>query len=892
MDIYAPSKEKTFHVDLPSLTDLYPDEAIKSIAVLFTDLVGSTKYFKEYGDMAGRTMLQEHYEIATPIINQYGGKLIKALGDSVMASFINPLEAFKSAIKMQQQFYIYNKEKCIQDQVHVRIGVHYGNVIVEEKDIYGDVVNVASKLTNMSEGGQIYISREMYEIVKQTPLVHFELIYIWNKNNIPKDLEVYKVIWDREVELSPAVHMMLYLRPLWKLSEYNFKEIWNSLIEKNNFLWNKQYTKKQVLADKSIILIMKESAFAYTAAENILKYLENILIERSSEGKEDVLLPVQIVIDISPLSPEDILKTQEEYNNWGDVSPGKVHISSAAYEIIKRYIDIPDHLPVIGFGNRVFYKIISDKNERENYSLLSTYKKKIVQGEFPTCYYCGDRKHRSVDCPSKTLPEFTHGLERLGYFSIEDINGLFFKYLLTEETDLDTSQHSSEKCFQSIIAVHYGFFELKRVFQLRFFRTIWDTTEEEWDKIKKGRSKHDGGIIWLAQDLLRVSDLDRAELILKDAIEKNPTDYRVYCVLGYLNIERNKPLQAEHYFERALQCALSKPQKIFILFLLFRLYFINKDYDNAGKKIKSILLLRPDCADAIYQDAIVKFSEGKDKAAIQILTKLIWKDRVYFAHALIDPDLAAYSDILNPQLLKLFHSTKENAERIFNTAKTELEKSRNILDAHGVAETQSFLLKANNMLKSDNYFSYLDSIYYSDSAISICANRIKEQKKTFLENLFQMNSRTEKDINFVKSYRYPRLVRLYREQLHQIKISISHAQGIIKSATGEQLDEIGSFCEKIAAELISIELSLQKHDTIQQILIYLTKFLKKSTILLLIVLFIGIFAVPSIISNILINDNAAANSVWFYQKLFLITGSIVSVVISLAITIKNIIQDD
>jgi class 3 adenylate cyclase len=892
MDLYTPSKEKSLHVELPSLMDLYPDEPVKSIAVLFTDLVGSTKYFKEYGDKAGRTMLQEHYEIATPIINEYGGKLIKALGDSVMASFVNPLEAFKSAIKMQQQFQIYNQGKDTQDRVHVRIGLHYGNVIVEEKDIYGDVVNVASKLTNMSEGGQIYISREVYEHVKHSPSVHFESAKILHKNNIPKDLIAYKVIWDGEIELNPAVYTMLYLRPLWRLCEYDFKEIWNNQIETNNFLWDGQCIRKQVLTDRSVMLTMKESASTFIVAEKISEFLKETLLERNFEGKEDLLLPVQLIIDIDPLSTGYNLKTPEENNDWGDISPGRIHISSDAYEIIKRYIDIPGRLIERKLADRVFYQIITGDNRQEGYSLLSFCKKKMAHGEFPTCYYCGDKKHRPVDCPSKILPELTDGLEKLGYLSVEDIGTLFFKYLLIEKGDLDVFQLGGIKDPQPIISAHHGFFELKRIFQLRFFRTIWDTHEEEWEKIKKNRSEHDGGIIWLAQDLLRVSDLDRAESVLKNALEGNPTDYKVYCALGYLNMEKGRPLQTEQNFEKALQCAGSNPQKIFTLFLLLRFYMLNKDYDNARKKIRSILLLHPGCMDALYQDAIIKLSEGQDKAAIQILTKLIRKNRVYFIYTLIDPDLATYSNTINPQLLKLYETARENAKSIFSRAETELEKSRKILDADGVAEAESFLLKASNALNSGNYFSYLDSFNYSDSAISICANRIREQKKIILENLYQMSSRVEKGIYFVKSYRYKRLIRLCRAQLNQIKKNIYQAHDITKSATGEQFEALESFCDKIAAKLINIELNLRKYDSIQLVLIYLTKFLKKSAILLSIVLLIGIFAVPSIISGILKNNTVAADNIWFYQKYFLIAGSIVSIVISLGITIKNIMQDD
>ena len=75
---------------------------IQKIAVLFTDIVGSTRYFKDQGDLAGRRMLQYHQEIASQPIVEHSGLVVKTLGDSVMAYFSNPKEAVKAAIRIQQ----------------------------------------------------------------------------------------------------------------------------------------------------------------------------------------------------------------------------------------------------------------------------------------------------------------------------------------------------------------------------------------------------------------------------------------------------------------------------------------------------------------------------------------------------------------------------------------------------------------------------------------------------------------------------------------------------------------------------------------------------------------------------------------------------------------------
>ena len=123
-----------------------PKDFIRKIAVLFTDVVGSSNYFKSYGDIAGREMLQRHQELSATPISQNDGILVKTIGDSVMAYFQDPRKAVKSAITIQQNFKAYNDDRDSGDQIHIRIGIHFGVGIVEDQDIFGNVVNLASLL--------------------------------------------------------------------------------------------------------------------------------------------------------------------------------------------------------------------------------------------------------------------------------------------------------------------------------------------------------------------------------------------------------------------------------------------------------------------------------------------------------------------------------------------------------------------------------------------------------------------------------------------------------------------------------------------------------------------------------------------------------------------------
>ena len=288
---------------------------------------------------------------------------------------------------------------------------------------------------------------------------------------------------------------------------------------------------------------------------------------------------------------------------------------------------------------------------------------------------------------------------------------------------------------------------------------------------------------------------------------------------------------------------------------------------------------------------MLKFYTGEEKSALQRLIKLIESNRTYFVYALIDPDLMPYSDIINPQLLALFNTVKDNAISVLRAAEEELERSKKMLDVHRISEAQSLLLKTRNMLGSESYFNFLDVIHYGNSVVSICRNGIKERKKALLDRLFQLNSRVENNLNFTKKYRYPRLINSCRKQLNHAREIIRQSQNVlaIGSTSGEQIAALEKFCKKLSAELVQIELDLGKLDTVQQTLINLTMFMRRSAILLSIVLFIGILIIPAVIS--VIPGIESTSNTWPFQKIFLFGGIIFSIGISLFRTIKDILRD-
>ncbi|MGA1792236.1 MAG: adenylate/guanylate cyclase domain-containing protein, partial [bacterium] len=134
MKSYSALKVRNTKFTPPKPIAQYPKDSIQKLAVLFTDIVGSSNYFKSYGDIAGRNMLRMHQEMTSGPINEHGGVLVKLLGDSVMSYFFDAKEALKSAIRIQQAFFSHNQQNEVKDQIHIRIGIHFGEGIIEAKE--------------------------------------------------------------------------------------------------------------------------------------------------------------------------------------------------------------------------------------------------------------------------------------------------------------------------------------------------------------------------------------------------------------------------------------------------------------------------------------------------------------------------------------------------------------------------------------------------------------------------------------------------------------------------------------------------------------------------------------------------------------------------------------
>jgi class 3 adenylate cyclase len=142
--------------------DLAPQRRLA--AIMFTDIVG---YSRLMGADEARAMrlLDRHDAILGEQVRAHGGEILKRMGDSVFASFDSATNAVRCAIAIQQALARHNEAADPQERVAVRIGVHLGDVIERNGDLFGDGINVAARLQPLAKPGGVCISNAVYQAV-------------------------------------------------------------------------------------------------------------------------------------------------------------------------------------------------------------------------------------------------------------------------------------------------------------------------------------------------------------------------------------------------------------------------------------------------------------------------------------------------------------------------------------------------------------------------------------------------------------------------------------------------------------------------------------------------------------------------------------------------------
>lgn len=173
------------------------------LTIVVTDVVGSTSLTTAHGDEAARRRMRRHDELVSTLVSDHGGVPIKGLGDGFLLAFASVRRALDCVVALQ---------RSLADDdgldLHVRVGVNVGEVIVEDGDVHGQAVNAAARIAALAEGGEILLSDVTRQLVGTGPELVFEGAGEHTLKGFTEPWHLHRLQWQlphAAVSLPPSV---------------------------------------------------------------------------------------------------------------------------------------------------------------------------------------------------------------------------------------------------------------------------------------------------------------------------------------------------------------------------------------------------------------------------------------------------------------------------------------------------------------------------------------------------------------------------------------------------------------------------------------------------------------------------------------------------------------
>ena len=168
-----------------------PDRRLSSI--MFTDMVGYTS-LSQTDEALALVLLEEHRHLIRPIFARHSGNEVKTLGDGFLVEFPSVLDAVRTAVEVQETLRSRNISAPKDKRIQLRIAVHLGDVEHRDGDVYGDAVNVASRMHELAEPGGICVTGQVFELIRNNK--EFRAVSLGRRQlkNVSLPIEAYRVL--------------------------------------------------------------------------------------------------------------------------------------------------------------------------------------------------------------------------------------------------------------------------------------------------------------------------------------------------------------------------------------------------------------------------------------------------------------------------------------------------------------------------------------------------------------------------------------------------------------------------------------------------------------------------------------------------------------------------
>ena len=174
-------------------------EQRKLAAIMFTDMVGYSA-LAQRDDKLALELLEEHRQLLREIFPRFNGTEIKTIGDAFLIEFNSALEAAQCAIEIQRTLAKRNHDVTAERRIELKIGIHIGDVVHRGGDVYGDGVNIASRIEPLAGAGGICVSMDVERQIRNALEARFEKLAPTELKNISVAMDLFRIVlpWERQ----------------------------------------------------------------------------------------------------------------------------------------------------------------------------------------------------------------------------------------------------------------------------------------------------------------------------------------------------------------------------------------------------------------------------------------------------------------------------------------------------------------------------------------------------------------------------------------------------------------------------------------------------------------------------------------------------------------------
>ena len=568
----------------------------KTKALFLSDIVGYSNLFSADEELA-LNLLQEHNIIVEKQIASHKGYLIKNIGDAVFASFDSAKDAYKASIQIQKKLKKRNEIFTNENRLEIRIGLHYGAVYEKNKDLFGNNVNICSRLESISFPSSIACSQDFLFKLENIEIYKREYGFVELKN-IKKPIKAFKIYIDsdhfnsendntinsfiksRGINILKNDNVEKQILPIGFMYPKNLGDMWEiDKSDENSFFTIE--VNKQVIDYANKISIIRTPSF-----ESIIKYKDKEIVEIAYELSLEYLLQSTIMVDDDTFK---IFFTLFSINSAGNIYEksfeGKLHDMKNI--VGKLFIDLAELLN-FKIENELMNIFKADINVNNSaYKLFLEGKNLSYTNSSPDSL---EKSKLKLKESIRIDDQFAEAYAELGmiYAHQGDVDRAddYFddaKDIIDENDNLETN---------SIIFNYLGiYFRNQGKFKksIRFFEKSLKSLKKLNDRKKLADiyGNMSGTYSILEKNDLAMNLCFKAEMIYKE-LDENIRLSMLYGQMGNINTNMEKYEEAIKYYNLAKQLFLSEDmlaKLAQVLILQAECFFYINNFQNSNKNL-------------------------------------------------------------------------------------------------------------------------------------------------------------------------------------------------------------------------------------------------------------------------------------------------------------------